>query len=60
MPQIRAIVRAAAKQDYRFSALVAGIVTSDAFKLQVARHEAPPATTQAALEADATAAAGEF
>ena len=26
MPQVRAIVRAAAKDDYRFSALVAGIV----------------------------------
>jgi hypothetical protein len=34
MPQVRAIVRAAAKNDYRFSSLVAGIVSSDAFRMQ--------------------------
>jgi hypothetical protein len=34
MPQIRAIVRHAAKNDYRFSSLVAGIVSSDAFRMQ--------------------------
>src|SRR5215469_14630662 len=34
MPQVRAIVRAAAKDDYRFSSLVAGIVSSDAFRMQ--------------------------
>jgi Protein of unknown function (DUF1592)/Protein of unknown function (DUF1588)/Protein of unknown function (DUF1585)/Protein of unknown function (DUF1587)/Protein of unknown function (DUF1595)/Cytochrome C oxidase, cbb3-type, subunit III len=34
MPQIRAIVRDAAKNDYRFSSLVAGIVSSDAFRMQ--------------------------
>jgi len=34
MPQIRAIVRAAAKDNYRFSSLVAGIVSSDAFRMQ--------------------------
>ena len=34
MPQVRAVVRAAAAQDYRFSALVAGIVSSDAFRTQ--------------------------
>jgi len=34
MPQVRAIVRDAAKNDYRFSALVAGIVSSDAFRMQ--------------------------
>jgi hypothetical protein len=34
MPQVRAVVRAAKQQDYRFSALVAGIVQSDAFRLQ--------------------------
>ncbi|HET7133824.1 MAG TPA: DUF1592 domain-containing protein, partial [Gammaproteobacteria bacterium] len=37
MPQVRAIVRAAKRQDYRFSALVSGIVQSDAFRLQAAR-----------------------
>ena len=34
MPQIRAVVRRAAAQDYRLSALVSGIVTSDAFRQQ--------------------------
>src|SRR5690606_8272884 len=32
MPAVRSIVRAAAAQDYRFSAIVAGIVRSDAFR----------------------------
>jgi hypothetical protein len=34
MPQVRAIARAAAKDNYRFSSLVAGIVSSDAFRMQ--------------------------
>jgi cytochrome c-type biogenesis protein CcmE len=34
MPQVRATVRRAAKEDYRISAIVAGIVTSDAFRMQ--------------------------
>ena len=34
MPQVRAIVRGAAKNDYRFSSLVAGIVSCDAFRMQ--------------------------
>ena len=34
MPQVRAIVRDAEAQDYRFSAIVAGIVSSDAFRMQ--------------------------
>jgi hypothetical protein len=34
MPQVRAIVRDAAKDDYRFSSIVAGIVSSDAFRMQ--------------------------
>jgi hypothetical protein len=33
-PQIRAIVRAAEADDYRFSSIVAGIVSSDAFRMQ--------------------------
>jgi len=37
MPQVRAIVHDAARQDYKFAALVTGIVMSDAFRLQ-----APP------------------
>jgi mono/diheme cytochrome c family protein len=34
MPQIRAIVRAAAKDNYKFSSIVLGIVSSDAFRKQ--------------------------
>jgi hypothetical protein len=32
-------VRAAKGEDYRFSALVAGIVQSDAFRMQAVRRE---------------------
>jgi mono/diheme cytochrome c family protein len=34
MPQVRTIVRRAAKDDYRLSAIVSGIVTSEAFRMQ--------------------------
>jgi len=34
MPQVRAVVRRAAAQEYRLSAIVAGIVASDAFRMQ--------------------------
>src|SRR6185295_5361875 len=34
MPQVRAIVRAAAKEDYKLSSIVLGIVNSDAFRKQ--------------------------
>ena len=34
MPQVRSVVRRAAAQDYRLSAIVTGIVTSDAFLMQ--------------------------
>ncbi len=40
MPQVRAVVRAAKREDYRFSALVAGIVQSDAFRMQAVRRDA--------------------
>jgi hypothetical protein len=40
MPQVRAVVRRAAAQDYRLSAIVSGIVTSDAFRMQ-AVEESP-------------------
>jgi hypothetical protein len=39
MPQVRAVVRAAKADDYRFAALVAGVVQSDAFRLQAVRRE---------------------
>jgi mono/diheme cytochrome c family protein len=44
MPQVRAVVHSAAKQDYRFAALVEGIVSSDAFRLQAPRESAPAQT----------------
>jgi len=34
MPQVRAVVRKAAKQDYTLSSIVSGIVVSDAFRMQ--------------------------
>ena len=36
MPQVRAVVRRAAAQNYRLSAIVSGIVSSDAFRMQAA------------------------
>ena len=37
MPQVRAIVHRAAKEEYRLSAIVSGIVTSDAFRMQAVK-----------------------
>jgi hypothetical protein len=34
MPQVRAIVRSSAKDNYKFSSLILGIVNSDAFRKQ--------------------------
>ena len=48
MPQVRAIVRAAAKENYRLSSIVLGIVNSDAF-----RKQGPEATVRAVGEARA-------
>jgi len=47
MPQVRAVVRAAEEQDYRFSALVAGVVRSDAFRMQAAAKDPAAAPVQA-------------
>jgi len=47
MPQVRAVVRAAAKDNYKFSSLVLGIVNTDAFRKQGA---APVAKVAAADE----------
>ena len=41
MPAIRAITRDAARNDYKFSALVVGIVNSDAFQMRVKKAEEP-------------------
>jgi mono/diheme cytochrome c family protein len=48
MPQVRAVVRAAAKDNYTFSAIVLGIVNSDAFRRQGA-SAAPKPTVAAAV-----------
>ncbi|HUL80619.1 MAG TPA: DUF1592 domain-containing protein, partial [Gammaproteobacteria bacterium] len=54
MPQVRAIVREAAARDYRFSAIVAGIVRSDAFRMQATVHDDRGAIQAAAAEPGAT------
>jgi len=41
MPQVRAIVRNAESQEYRLSALISGIVNSDAFRMQALPHDEP-------------------
>ena len=38
MPQVRAVVRTAARDDYRFASVVTAIVNSDAFRMQAAPH----------------------
>jgi hypothetical protein len=48
MPQVRAVVRRAAAQNYRLSAIVSGIVESDAFRMQAV---SPKATAANATEA---------
>jgi Protein of unknown function (DUF1592)/Protein of unknown function (DUF1588)/Protein of unknown function (DUF1585)/Protein of unknown function (DUF1595) len=50
MPQVRAVVRAAAKDNYKFSSIVLGIVNSDAFRKQ------RPAAFNAALAPKVAAA----
>jgi hypothetical protein len=39
MPAVRTIVRSSAREDYRFSALVRGIVKSVPFQMRRARDE---------------------
>jgi mono/diheme cytochrome c family protein len=41
MPTVRRIVRDASKDDYRFNAIVLGVVSSDAFRKREAEGEAP-------------------
>jgi mono/diheme cytochrome c family protein len=52
MPQVRAIVRRAAKDDYKLSSIVLGVVNSDAF-----RKQGSPQVTQAAIAKTSTAKA---
>jgi hypothetical protein len=48
IPQLRAIIRNAQSQDYRFSALVLGVVNSTAFRMQALPQAAPPVQTKVA------------
>jgi hypothetical protein len=48
MPAVRAIVRGAAENDYRFSSIVMGIVKSDAFRMRAV--ERPPEATEIVAE----------
>jgi len=54
MPQVRKVVRDAAKHDYRFSAIVSGIIRSDAFRMQAANADGE--ALQASLSNAGTAA----
>ncbi len=58
MPQVRAVVRRAAAQDYRLSAIVSGIVSSDAFRMQAAAstNSGGSATRQAAPDSTSASA----
>ena len=58
MPQVRTVVREAAKQDYRFSAIVSGIVNSDAFRMQARPRETEPDGARVAAR-EATAGSAE-
>jgi hypothetical protein len=48
MPTVRAIVRDAAQHDYKFSAIVTGIVNSAPFTEQMVPAPAPPADVKTA------------
>jgi hypothetical protein len=51
MPQVRAIVRGAAKDNYKLSSLILGIVNSDAFRRQGPPADANPKSSGAELRA---------
>jgi hypothetical protein len=53
MPQVRAVVRRAGEQNYRLSAIVSGIVTSDAFRMQAAASAEASAPKAASVEVPA-------
>jgi hypothetical protein len=59
MPTIRAIVREAAQDDYRFSSLVMNLVRSDPFqKRKLPANEAVPLSTQASANAGSAVSGG--
>jgi mono/diheme cytochrome c family protein len=51
MPQVRAIVRRAAKENYKLSSIILGIVNSDAFRKQGSPADAKPKSASAELTA---------
>ncbi|HTC34768.1 MAG TPA: DUF1592 domain-containing protein [Bryobacteraceae bacterium] len=53
MPQVRAIVRGAAKDNYKLSSLILGIVNSDAFRKQGPPSDVSPKSSGADLRAAA-------
>jgi mono/diheme cytochrome c family protein len=53
MPQVRAIVRGAAKDNYKLSSLILGVVNSDAFRRQGPPSDANPKSSGAELTAAA-------
>jgi Protein of unknown function (DUF1592)/Protein of unknown function (DUF1588)/Protein of unknown function (DUF1585)/Protein of unknown function (DUF1595)/Protein of unknown function (DUF1587) len=53
MPQVRAIVRGAAKDNYKLSSLILGIVNSDAFRRQGPPSDANPKSSGSELTAAA-------
>jgi hypothetical protein len=55
MPQIRTVVRAAAKDNYKFSSIVLGIVNSDAFRKQGPAAAPKPSGVKSAANALPTA-----
>jgi hypothetical protein len=60
MPTVRTIVDAAEQEDYRFAAIVAGIVQSDAFRQQANEIDEPSSLVNVALgESPSLANAGE-
>jgi mono/diheme cytochrome c family protein len=52
MPTVRKIVREAARDNYRFSSIVMGIVRSDAFRMRMVPEPTPPVSSTAALTGD--------
>jgi hypothetical protein len=55
MPSVRGIVDAAARDDYKFSAVILGIVESVPFRERVAQPRAPAAAPRAQPDSDTTA-----
>jgi hypothetical protein len=51
MPQIRKVVRDAKAQDYKFSAIVTGVVNSDAFRLQGVKQDQPSSKPSGSVQA---------